>query len=104
MSYTQKLLKQSAEIVKKEIKSKVYLAFDLAPDYTYENGLHHYRLPNGEYHRLDGPAKYGKGRDEYFIDGQEYRPADFWRKMKNTKYSSRIMANVLGSRNYNKKD
>lgn len=101
---TQKLLKHSTEIAKNEIKSRFYLAFDVRSDYTYENGRHHYKLPNGKYHRLDGPAKYGKGLDEYYINGQAYQVTDFWKKMKNTKYSSRIMANILGNRNFNQQD
>ena len=109
MSCTQKLLVYSAKIAvevakeaEKEMKSKVYLVFGVQPYYTFENGRHHYKLPNGKYHRLDGPACYGKGKDEYFINGEQYLISDFWKKMKDTKHSKRIMANILGSRSLNK--
>lgn len=102
MNYTQKFLGHSLNFLKEEARSRIYLVLELKSSYTYIDGRHHYKLPNGKYHRLDGPACYGKGIDEYYIAGKKYLVSDFWKKMKNTKYSKRIMANILGSRNFNK--
>jgi len=73
----------------------------LKPEHTFEDGQHHYKLPNGNYHRLDGPALYGKGIEEYHINGEKIFIEDFWKKMKNTKHSKNIMANILGSKKFN---
>lgn len=57
-----------------------------------------YRLPNGKYHRLDGPAFYYKDMQKYYIGGKEYTPTQFWDKQKHTKYATKIMAHILGNR------
>lgn len=83
------------------MKSKILLALGKEGLYTYENGCHIWKLPNGKFHRFEGPALSGKGRSEYFINGMKYLPEDFWNKMKDTKHSKRIMANILGSKKSN---
>jgi len=55
-------------------------------------------LPNGKYHRLDGPAFCGRGRYDYYINGEKISIEDFWKKMKNTRHAKSIMADILGSK------
>lgn len=103
MNYIQRLLQLSVEIAKDEIKSKVYVCLELNPCYSYKDGKHHFKLPNGKYHRFDGPACYGKGICDYYIDGQKYDFIEFWAKMKQTRHAKYIMANILGSKSLNGK-
>jgi len=98
------LWRRYKEAAKNEAISVVLLVLEVEPYYTYENGKHIWKLPNGKLHRLDGPASYGKGSDEYFINGKKYTVVEFWEKLKFTRHSEKIMAHILGNRNINNKD
>ena len=97
------LIEYVIETIIAEIKSSAYIIFELSPKYTYDNGRHLFKLPNGKLHRLDGPAYSFQGTDVYSINGIKYTPSEFWEKMKDTKYSKKIIINVLGSKNKDNK-
>lgn len=101
-NYAKEIAKNLKNILINEIKSSLYIFFEVKSQCKYENNSTQWRLPNGKLHRLDGPALECKYGNRYFINGEELIFEDFWFMMRYTKYSESIISNILGSKSIRK--